>query len=160
MTEGRRGIAIWTATAAGLGFFPLAPGTVGSLVGLAFAAAVARISGKFGFHSGIVVAAIVLIFGIGVWAAGRAERYFGKTDPGQVIVDEVAGQMIALGAFSNLSFKWMLAGFVLFRVFDIIKPFPARRAERLPGGWGIMVDDVIAGLYAALALAGFHYFVR
>jgi phosphatidylglycerophosphatase A len=94
----------------------------------------------------------VSIFVIGVWAASRAERFFGRTDPGHVVIDEVAGQVITFLAQPQASWKWLLAGFVLFRFFDVVKPFPARRAERLPAGWGIMTDDVLAGLYSLAAL--------
>jgi phosphatidylglycerophosphatase A len=119
----------------------------------------------------------VLIAAIGVWASSRAAKFSGKKDPQFVVIDEVSGQHLALllGSLlpvrwsslpeyspfrplgsslphSVLSWKFLLAGFILFRVFDIWKPFPARQAESLPGGWGIMADDWIAGLYAALGL--------
>lgn len=93
------------------------------------------------------------IFAIGVWAASGAERYFARTDPGPIVIDEVVGQMIALVARPDAPWKWLLAGFILFRIYDVIKPSPARRAEHLPGGWGVMTDDVIAGLYSLVTLA-------
>jgi phosphatidylglycerophosphatase A len=93
-------------------------------------------------------ATAVVVFFLGVWAAGEAEKFFGRTDPGQVVIDEVAGQMITFLASPGPSWKWLLAGFVLFRIFDVLKPFPAGRAERLPRGWGIMLDDVVAGGYS------------
>lgn len=92
------------------------------------------------------------LFGIGVWAAGKAEKFFGKVDPGPVVIDEVVGQMITLLLWPHASWKWLLAGFLLFRAFDIVKPFPARRAERIAGGWGIMLDDVVAGAYSLAVL--------
>jgi phosphatidylglycerophosphatase A len=88
-----------------------------------------------------------------VWAASQAEKYFGRTDPGQVVIDEVVGQMITLLLWPGATWKWLLAGFVLFRFFDVVKPFPARRLEHAPSGWGIMLDDVAAGIYGGLALA-------
>jgi phosphatidylglycerophosphatase A len=106
------------------------------------------------FEGGLVI----LVSLAGLWAAGRAAAHLKKKDPQIVVVDEIAGQLIAYlglatpGTFA-LNWKYLLAGFILFRVFDIWKPFPARRAESLPGGLGIMADDWIAGLYAALALA-------
>ena len=103
---------------------------------------------------------IVMTFFLGVWAAGRSEKFFGRTDPGHVVIDEVAGQMVALLLVPHAPWKLLLAGFVLFRVFDISKPFPAGRAERLPGGWGIMLDDVISGVYALGALALLGYIIR
>jgi phosphatidylglycerophosphatase A len=122
------------------------------------------------------VAGLVLIAAIGVWSAGRAARYWHKDDPQQVVIDEVSGQhlTILLGCAlpisrvtqptwqpsiwgylahdSTLNWKYLLAGLILFRVFDIWKPFPARQAESLPGGWGIMADDWVAGIYAAVGL--------
>jgi phosphatidylglycerophosphatase A len=103
---------------------------------------------------------VLVIFFLGVWAAGQSEKFFGQTDPRSVVIDEVAGQMVAFLLFPHASWKLLLAGFALFRIFDISKPFPAGRAERLPGGWGIMVDDVIAGAYALGALAFLGYIIR
>jgi phosphatidylglycerophosphatase A len=148
-------VALLIATGLGLGYLPKAPGTWGSLLGVALALAVSY-SGAF----------LPLLFGLilltslaGVWAADRAATHFGKKDPQIVVVDEVSGQLIAYLAVAlvagslALNWKYLLAGFILFRVFDIWKPFPARQAESLPGGLGIMADDWVAGLYAALVLA-------
>ena len=101
----------------------------------------------------IVAAAAISIGVLGVWAAGGAEKYFGRTDPGQVVIDEVVGQMVTLLLQPGATWKWL---FALFRIFDVVKPFPARRLERSPGGWGIMLDDVAAGAYGlgVLALLG------
>jgi phosphatidylglycerophosphatase A len=96
---------------------------------------------------------VLSIAAVGVFVAGRVERFAGKTDPQFVVIDEVSGQLIALSIpFIALNWKSWLLGFILFRLFDIWKPFPARQAESLPGGWGIMADDWIAGIYAALVL--------
>ena len=92
-----------------------------------------------------------------MWASGRAEKISGITDPSFVVIDEVAGQLITLFLLP-FSWKILIAGFILFRVFDVIKPFPARRAEKLHGGWGIMMDDVLAGLYGNILLQLTHYF--
>ncbi len=89
-----------------------------------------------------------ILFALGVRFAGAAEQFFQMRDPGSVVVDEFVGQLIPLIADPTGSWKLLLLGFVAFRCFDILKPFPAGRAERLPGGWGIMVDDAVAGLYA------------
>jgi phosphatidylglycerophosphatase A len=102
-------------------------------------------------------ALIIAVSIIGVWAAGRTALYLQKHDPQIVVIDEVAGQLISyLGLATPRTFavnwKYLLLGFILFRVFDIWKPFPARQAESLPGGLGIMADDWIAGIYAALGL--------
>jgi phosphatidylglycerophosphatase A len=87
-------------------------------------------------------------FALGVWAGDIAEMFFARTDPGPVVIDEVMGQFITFLWFPHPSWKLLIAGFVLFRIFDILKPYPARRAERAGGGWGIMLDDVVAGVYA------------
>ena len=86
-----------------------------------------------------------------MWSATRAERHFGGTDPGPVVIDEVLGMLVTL-AFIPVGWSGALAGFVLFRVLDIIKPYPADRFERLHGGLGIMADDAMAGIYANLSL--------
>lgn len=158
--EKKRTPAVWVATVAGAGYFPVAPGTVGSAVSVAL---VAALDGAFSvtlWRNAVLVLALLVIFFIGVWAAAQSEHFFGKTDPRHVVIDEVAGQMVAFLLFPHASWKLLLAGFFLFRILDITKPFPAGRAERLPGGWGIMVDDVIAGGYAMGALALLSYLIR
>jgi phosphatidylglycerophosphatase A len=102
-------------------------------------------------HGLILIVAIVSIFG--VWTAGRVSRFANQKDPQFVVIDEVSGQLLTyLLPFTLLNWKSWLLGFILFRVFDIWKPFPARQAESLPGGWGIMADDWVAGVYAAVGL--------
>ena len=144
------------ATGGGLGKLPIAPGTWGSLGGLALAWAFASLE----FHSTPLLNPLLwwlALSGAGIWAAGRVEQSTGRKDPQEVVVDEVSGQWLALlaspGAFSGgLGWKSFLAGFILFRVLDIWKPFPANQAESLPGGWGIMADDWVAGAYSAALL--------
>jgi phosphatidylglycerophosphatase A len=130
----------------GVGYFPLAPGTFGSAVGVV----IFLLLKWWVAH----VVAITLITGLGIWAASRTERVLALKDPGIVVVDEVAGQMIALLPVSlfRLDAIWIIVLFVLFRAFDIIKPYPARRCESLPGGVGIVTDDLVAGIYAALVV--------
>ena len=94
---------------------------------------------------------IVLLFVVGCWAGTVAERHYGRTDPGAVVVDEVIGMLLTLWLIP-VTWKGALVGFLLFRVFDIVKPFPARQCERLHGGLGIMADDAVAGIYGNLAL--------
>jgi len=108
----------------------------------------------------VLAGAAFLLFAVGVWAAGEAEKFFGRTDPGAVVIDEVVGQMITFLLLPHATWKWLLAGFVLFRVFDVIKPFPARQAEQLPRGWGIMIDDVAAGLYGLGVLSASGLMLR
>jgi phosphatidylglycerophosphatase A len=132
----------------GLGYAPLAPGTAGSVLGLVLVWPLWKIGGW-----PAVLAGTVVVVAVGTWAAHGTAAWLGRKDPGPVVVDEVAGQMLAL-LFVTPTVPALVAGFLLFRVLDIVKPFPARQAEALPGGFGIMLDDLIAGAYANLALHG------
>jgi phosphatidylglycerophosphatase A len=193
-------ISLAIATALGLGYIPKAPGTFGSLAGVALACyspylvlmaaawVPATIFHVLTFYNGnywmlfIVptfwaeLALFLIVALVGVWTASRVAAYLGSKDPQIVVVDEVSGQFLTLWIGSlwptrlealhilgkphtfgdflwfPLNWKCVLAGFILFRVFDIWKPFPARQAESLPRGWGIMADDWVAGLYGALGL--------
>ena len=142
-------LAVFLATAGYSGYFPIAPGTVGSAVGLLVYGVLARM------HSPVVpaveVLVILLLFAVGVWASTTAERFFGGIDPGPIVLDEVVGMLITL-AFIPVGLSGALIGFVLFRIFDVIKPFPARRFEALHGGLGVMADDAMAAIYANLSL--------
>jgi phosphatidylglycerophosphatase A len=174
--------AIFVATACGLGYLPKAPGTWGSLGGLVAVTAVAMYAAtipfdgfRFDYDPFVHLAAFFLTCIIGVWGAGRAARFWDVKDPQRVVIDEVSGQyltiMLGVGFPASLSgrvlkfsplgnmtwhsalnWKYLLLGFILFRLFDIWKPFLARQAESLPGGWGIMTDDWVAGIYAAIGL--------
>jgi len=203
-------LALAIATACGVGYLPKAPGTFGSLVGVAtaFLSSVfflqpASVRALFSLHPDYEVVlrkelfplpganvhntllalpifcalGLLLVMGtIGVWSAGRAATYAGVEDPQFVVVDEVAGQHLTLllplipvalphltahmdlsaftifFALSLVNWKYLLLGFILFRLFDIWKPWPIRRLEKLPGGWGVMADDWMAGIYAAILL--------
>lgn len=163
-------ISLAIASAFGLGYLPKAPGTWGSIGGVAISLGIHWINWRqtrpyldlvpasnfwtVGLLSGGEDWVVVIFASlIGVYVAGRAASYAGKKDPQFVVIDEVSGQMIAyFSPFTLLNWKSFLLGFILFRVFDIWKPFPARQAESLPGGLGIMADDWIAGIYAALGL--------
>ena len=134
------------ATVLGIGYVPFAPGTFGSAAGLAVFAAV-RAAGE----PVVEAAAIVLVFLVGAWAATAAETHFGHIDPGPVVIDEVLGMLVTL-AFLPVSVTGALVGFVLFRVFDVIKPPPCNSLEALPGGWGVMSDDLMAGVYACVCV--------
>lgn len=140
------------ATVGPVGRFPVAPGTAGSAVGVAVAALIGRLPlGRTGL--GVVLGgSTALLYLVGVWASGRAEKAFNTVDPGPVVIDEVAGQMVTFLLRPAAGWAWLIGGFLLFRFFDVLKPFPARRSEHLPGGWGIMTDDVAAGIYSAAAL--------
>jgi phosphatidylglycerophosphatase A len=152
----------------GVGYFPIAPGTLGSLVGVGFY----LFTFTFAHHvvfanhdetgltqqqvwtvelTGVLIATFLVTM-IGIWAASRAERLLQRKDPSIVVVDEVAGQMIALLSGPLWLHRWwsILSAFVLFRVFDIWKPYPIRRLEALESGLGIMSDDILAGAYALI----------
>lgn len=152
VTKERPGTAVWIATFGGTGYFPVAPGTAGAAVGVLIVWAIAHVPVSRLEVSAIILGVALVLTAVGIWASGRAEKYFGRLDPGPVVIDEVVGQMITLLLRPDAPWKWLIAGFLLFRVFDTTKPFPARRAEHAPGGWGIMLDDVVAGCYG---LAGF-----
>jgi phosphatidylglycerophosphatase A len=130
----------------------VAPGTVGS-------AAAALLLGLVPFsRPGLLLFFVAVTLG-GTWAAHRAEPLLGGKDPGAIVIDEVAGMTLAVLAFP-LTPAVLAVGFVFFRLFDVVKPFPARASQRLPGGAGVMVDDLIAGLYALGALALLRAAVR
>jgi phosphatidylglycerophosphatase A len=154
-------------TAFGLGYLPKAPGTFGSLLSVVLTgwywlrlAPRAPLDLYLHDHyfvvsqAGLLAFAAILVSIVGVAAATRIANHLGNKDPQIVVIDEVSGQLISylgIGAAAP-NWKYLLLGFILFRVFDIWKPFPARQAESLPGGLGIMADDWVAGIYAALGL--------
>lgn len=150
-----RALATWF----GCGLSPFAPGTAGSAGALAIAVALHAWAG-FGRWHFLALAAV--FFFPAVWAAGEAACAAKVKDPGFVVIDEVLGQWISLAGAAALDWKTALAAFVLFRLFDIWKPFPVRQLESLPGGWGINADDIMAGVYAALVLfaAGWFNLIR
>jgi phosphatidylglycerophosphatase A len=137
-------VALLVATAGGLGRAPLAPGTVASLV-------TAGVLWLLALSWPALAVLFVAVTLLGTWAADVAERTLAVKDPGAIVVDEVAGMILAVLAVP-LTPAALVAGFLLFRVFDIVKPFPANAAQRLPGGLGVMVDDLIAGAYALALL--------
>ena len=138
----RLGLAI--ATSLGVGYAPIASGTWGSAAGLVLWALLPA-------DTTTQAVWIVGLFIVGSWAAGVTERYYGRTDPGEVVVDEVMGMLLTL-FMTGVGWTGAVAGFLLFRLFDIVKPFPARRLEHLPGGVGVMADDAMAAIYANIAL--------
>jgi phosphatidylglycerophosphatase A len=154
----------------GVGYLPIAPGTWGSLAGVGIylllqSSTLRLVQVLFPPNSfvrfmpwPIFIAAelvvITVIVLVGIWAGSRTEKLSGRKDPGKVVIDEVAGQLIALlPLVPRFDAGWMsiLCAFLLFRLFDIVKPYPARRLEGLESGLGIMADDVVAGAYAAVA---------
>ena len=142
-----RALAVALATVGGVGYAPIASGTVGSLVALPLIPFLAALRDR----APAAYAALVLgLVAVAVWAAGRAEDALGMEDHPHIVIDEVAGLVVA-GAF--LPATWLAAGvaFVLFRIFDVVKPFPARQIDGgVEGGLGVVGDDLVAGLYAGL----------
>ena len=139
----------------GVGYLPLMPGTFGSLVGVGIFLVLSRTA------VGLVVS-IVAITIVGIWAGSRTEALAGRKDPGKIVVDEVAGQLIAslpLVFVTQWSIAAVIVSFVLFRFFDIVKPYPANRLQDLEGGLGVMCDDLVAGVYAAVLVTIFMRFV-
>lgn len=145
----RNSFAAAFATWFGCGYAPVAPGTVGSLAAILIAILIALYAPIAPPWFALLAIAVSVP---GMWAAGVAARTRGIKDPGFVVVDEVVGQWLALAGARSLNWKSLLAAFVLFRLFDIWKPAPVRQLESLPGGVGIVADDLMAGLYAALVL--------
>jgi phosphatidylglycerophosphatase A len=142
----RRRLGLFIATVGYIGYAPVAPGTFGSAAGLAVFYAV-RATGS----TTIELAAIVLLFAVGIWSGTEAEHHFGGLDPGPVVLDEVVGMLITL-ALLPVSVGGAIAGFFVFRVLDVFKPWPAGRFEGLPGGLGVMADDGMAAIYGNLIM--------
>lgn len=141
--------AIAIATWFGCGYFPVAPGTAGSIAALAIAYALVELAHWQAFWIGLLAIAATPL---AIWAAGVTAREVGIEDPRLVVVDEVLGQWISLAGVSVFNWKSWLGALFLFRLFDVWKPAPVRQLERLPSGSGIVADDLMAGVYSALVL--------
>ncbi len=139
-------LARFLSTVGYIGFAPIAPGTWGSAAGLLLLVAL-RWTGS----ASLELAAVVVLLAVGIWSADVTGRAMGDEDPGPVVIDEVVGMLITL-LWIPVGLTGALLGFLLFRIFDIVKPFPARQCEQLPGGWGVMLDDVMAGVYGQLVM--------
>ncbi|MEO5858013.1 MAG: phosphatidylglycerophosphatase A [Pyrinomonadaceae bacterium] len=168
-------------TTFGVGYLPLAPGTWGSMVGVAIYVGIFFLTGYIHFFAGlsipvsgplpldelvkwapniaawvhaIILIAFLLFTLLGVWAAGRSTELLGDLDPSKAVVDEVIGQLIVfLFVPFGIGWPFVLAGFLLFRLFDIWKPYPIDSLQVLPGGIGVCADDILAGVYAGICLA-------
>ncbi|MFY9549761.1 MAG: phosphatidylglycerophosphatase A [Thermoanaerobaculia bacterium] len=160
MSDARRAfaahpLAALLATGLGAGLSPVAPGTAGSLLGLAVAWLLSSHGGILGSPVGLLMSGLAVGL-LGVAVSGPVCRALSSEDPGCVVIDEVAGQMIACAGIPFVPgapvWAW-IAAFVLFRAFDIVKPLGIRRIQNLPGGWGVVADDVVGGIYAALFVA-------
>src|ERR1022692_859790 len=144
-----RALAYAIATFFGCGYSPIGPGTAGSLAAILIAIALHTYAGSDRFTF-LLLSVLLLVPAI--WSAGKVAQYESRKDPQIVVIDEVLGQWITLAGASTLNWKSFLAALLFFRLFDIWKPPPVRQLEALPGGIGIVADDVMAGLYGALAL--------
>ena len=142
-----RRIGVFIATFAYVGYAPVAPGTFGSAAGLAVYYLVRRAGGA----PFLELAVIAAVFLVGIWSGTEAEHFFGGTDPGPVVIDEVMGMLITL-ALVPVTVTGAVVGFLVFRVLDVIKPWPAARFEALPGGLGVMADDAMAAVYGNLIM--------
>ena len=145
------------ASVLGIGYFPVASGTVMSIVAVPFAMYIANHGGGV-----VLVLASLIAFLIGIWACGDHVRATGRKDPSECVIDELAGQWLACAGvcFTPVypSVSAFALTFLLFRLFDVLKPGPIAKAEKLPGGLGVMADDMLAGLAAAIIAGVIHYF--
>jgi phosphatidylglycerophosphatase A len=139
-------LALFVSTFGYIGYAPVAPGTFGSAAGLALFYAV-RSTGS----TAVEIGTIATLFAVGIWAGTVAEHHFGGVDPGPIVLDEVVGMLITL-CLLPVNGTGAIVGFVIFRVLDVVKPFPSARFEKLPGGLGVMADDGMAAIYGNLAM--------
>ncbi len=146
-------LANWVSTVLKIGYLPIAPGTWGSLAALAVWFIIIESISTITF-----IAVIVIIFIFGVYTSSVTERYLEKEDPSIIVIDEWVGQWIAL-LFLQKSLLWGLIAFALFRLFDIWKPYPIKTIDKILGGWGIMLDDVVAGVYALFVLSALRIWI-
>ncbi|HEV8396458.1 MAG TPA: phosphatidylglycerophosphatase A [Vicinamibacterales bacterium] len=148
-----RRLGLFIATCGYIGFAPVAPGTVGSAAGVALFYLIRGVEAVWAQPLLIAV-----LFAAGVWAASIAEQALGGTDPGPVVIDEVIGMLITL-LWLPVTPLGALVGFLVFRVLDVVKPWPSRQFESLHGGLGIMADDAMAAVYGHLLMRGFLWLV-
>jgi phosphatidylglycerophosphatase A len=148
------GLALFLATMGPTGYIRFAPGTFGSAIGVFLY----WLMFYMRYDMVMQIAVTVIVVAGGIWAASEASRQLQQEDPSQVVVDEVAGQLVTL-ILTGAEIRGAILGFLLFRVLDIIKPWPAQKIERLHGGLGIVGDDVAVAIYGNLILQGVFYFV-
>jgi phosphatidylglycerophosphatase A len=142
-----RRLGLFIATCGYLGYVPIAPGTFGSAAGLLVYFAV-RSTGSTAVELGVIVA----LFAVGIWSGTVAEHHFGGVDPAPVVMDEVVGMLITLALLPPVNMVGVLVGFLVFRVLDVVKPWPSARFEFLPGGLGVMADDGMAAIYGNVVM--------
>jgi len=142
-----------SATGLGAGFSPIVPGTMGTLFAIPLYYFVSSIS------SPLYELTLVAFFFFSSWISNQAERYWGKKDDRRIVIDEIMGFLVTM-LWIPRSPLFIVAGFLLFRFFDILKPFPIRRLERVGSGFGVVLDDVLAGIYSSIALHLVMAFLR
>jgi phosphatidylglycerophosphatase A len=152
MNRAARAIILFIAQGAYAGRFPVAPGTAGTIVGISLYVLIKHLA------PGPYAALSILIFLLGTYAADRAEVILGSKDSPSIVIDEIAGLLVALFMVPT-SWGFIAAGFLLFRAFDIVKPWPLKRLQDLHGGLGVMLDDIGAGMYANLVLQAAAFFI-
>ena len=151
MNRLNKGFIIFLATGAYSGFSPFMPGTVGSVVGVFLFIILSFLSLP------VYILTTVAFIALAVWVSERAEKIFEKEDASEIVIDEIAGFFVTM-AFLPCDWKTIAAGFVLFRIFDILKPYPANRInDTVHGGVGVVFDDIVAGIYANLLLQGIRF---
>ncbi len=144
------------ASGFGSGYSPIAPGTTGAFLAMLIWWVYAALLNGSHFISLCTLLLVIIFTVLGIWSAGIAEKYWGK-DPSKVVIDEMVGTWIALLAVSNhRQWRYMLAAFLLFRFFDILKPLGIRQMEKLPSGYGIMADDILSGIYSLIILYAYR----
>ncbi len=143
-------IVLLLATGLGVGFSPLAPGTMGTLIAVPISLIFSAI--PFPLHE----LTIVTFFFLSIWISDKAQRYWGKKDDPRIVIDEIMGFLITM-LWVPQTALFIMIGFFLFRFFDILKPPPIQRLERVKGGYGVVLDDVLAGIYANIVLQIIHY---
>jgi phosphatidylglycerophosphatase A len=138
------------ATGFGSGLSPIAPGTMGTLVGIAICLLCLPLTWPWRFLF------VIFLSALAIFISGRAERIYSKKDDQRIVIDEIAGFQVAMlpSAITGLN---LCIAFILFRIFDIWKPFPLRNLQNLPGGWGVVIDDVAAGIYAGVLMLALNY---
>jgi phosphatidylglycerophosphatase A len=152
MNRAARAVILFISQGAYAGRFPVAPGTAGTIVGIFLYAVMKNLA------PGPYFALFILISLLGTWAAGRAESLLGTKDSASIVIDEIAGFLLAMFMVPT-SWGFVAAGFLLFRAFDIVKPWPLRRLQDLHGGPGVMLDDIGAGIYTNLVLQAALFFI-
>lgn len=137
----------------GLGLSPVAPGTVGTLLGIPVCLLYLSLPWIFR------LLVVIVLFAVSIYVSGRAEEIYGKKDDQRIVIDEIIGFQVTMLPMA-INIPHLCVGFVLFRVFDIWKPFPLKKLQNLPGGWGVVLDDVGAGIYAGMAMFLLAFFLK